>query len=644
MAPSEPAQPETNTSTPTSPHHSAGGDAGLKASKDRKCPFCHQPFTSSSLGRHLDLYIKPKNPKPPDGIHDVGEIRKMRGNITRRQPRSGAKGGNATGLGHAGRGGEEDDGRESEGTPESERVVAHARGRESNGDEGGRGAQRVVHQDSHSRGGHSRENERGGAAYSHNWHATGVITNIPPSVQSSRETADGPTPGGQAQRMQEMRRDGTGQVTRRPEFEGEGMRRLEEAAEVGRAAELALREVLSSLRAAKRRLQPATIFDDIDFFSLSFPGLCLSILPAPTTLFTQTPFAAPDTFTLLPPGPKQRDSLNRQIHEHARDKNKTQAEPVIPTAMIFRHCAHLEGAFEHWMDLKEQDRASAWSLETLRAYTRLRDRTTKLTTDLETAQNRIKHLEDEYDRLARCQLPREYLLHPPHTVPAPGALLKEMSTENFTSPLAEENYDPDALLAKWRTAVNVTKRRRPHHFTEATTTGTTTTPDAHTVYAPEGSGKRLGEDIIMQSSVWAVNGIIPREQQDYHHHQHKQADTPGVDYETPPQPGLVVSVADDDDHSHTATRGSGTNGTPRRSGRDEISQQEKDHYYGDDQVVGRRMQAAAAAAEGQGNANSTYSPRMDGGLNSFGKRPLQGSAMSGGRSGTPGSWKVYREQ
>lgn len=57
----------------------------LKAPKDKNCPFCGQAFTSSSLGRHLDLYIRPKNPKAPDGIHVVDEIRKLRGGITRRQ-------------------------------------------------------------------------------------------------------------------------------------------------------------------------------------------------------------------------------------------------------------------------------------------------------------------------------------------------------------------------------------------------------------------------------------------------------------------------------------------------------------------------------------------------------------------------------
>lgn len=58
-------------------------DGAAKSAKDRACPFCGQAFTSSSLGRHLDLYIKPKNPKPADGVHDVDEIRKLRGSTLR---------------------------------------------------------------------------------------------------------------------------------------------------------------------------------------------------------------------------------------------------------------------------------------------------------------------------------------------------------------------------------------------------------------------------------------------------------------------------------------------------------------------------------------------------------------------------------
>lgn len=71
---------ETESSTPRST-----AEPQLKAAKDKNCPFCGQAFTSSSLGRHLDLYIRPKNPKAPDGVHNVDEIRKLRGGITRRQ-------------------------------------------------------------------------------------------------------------------------------------------------------------------------------------------------------------------------------------------------------------------------------------------------------------------------------------------------------------------------------------------------------------------------------------------------------------------------------------------------------------------------------------------------------------------------------
>lgn len=72
---------ETESSTPRSTTETPQ----LKAAKDKNCPFCGQAFTSSSLGRHLDLYIRPKNPKTADGIHIVEEIRKLRGGITRRQ-------------------------------------------------------------------------------------------------------------------------------------------------------------------------------------------------------------------------------------------------------------------------------------------------------------------------------------------------------------------------------------------------------------------------------------------------------------------------------------------------------------------------------------------------------------------------------
>ena len=70
---------------------STAGSAKKPAVKNTTCQYCNTPFTTSSLGRHLDLYIRPKNPKPPDGVHDVDAIRRMRGNVTRRQAKSSSK-------------------------------------------------------------------------------------------------------------------------------------------------------------------------------------------------------------------------------------------------------------------------------------------------------------------------------------------------------------------------------------------------------------------------------------------------------------------------------------------------------------------------------------------------------------------------
>lgn len=56
-----------------------------QAAKDRKCQYCNQAFTSSSLGRHLDQFLFKKQ---PDGVHDVEEIRRIRSGITRRQART----------------------------------------------------------------------------------------------------------------------------------------------------------------------------------------------------------------------------------------------------------------------------------------------------------------------------------------------------------------------------------------------------------------------------------------------------------------------------------------------------------------------------------------------------------------------------
>src|SRR5881394_1778426 len=85
---------DANSARADTPEESGVGESHAEdlakhpATKDKNCQYCHQRFTSSSLGRHLDQYLFKKK---PDGIHDVEEIRRLRSAITRRTTRIAGK-------------------------------------------------------------------------------------------------------------------------------------------------------------------------------------------------------------------------------------------------------------------------------------------------------------------------------------------------------------------------------------------------------------------------------------------------------------------------------------------------------------------------------------------------------------------------
>ena len=196
--------PEDSAATPGSVAES-GTPGRASAAKDRACPYCNTYFTSSSLGRHLDLYIKEKNPKPPDGIHDIEAIRRSRGNITRRQARtSSAK-------------------RESS-TPSS---LKQTSGHEQRSPSGSRQFQN---------GDQAEKPQFKTYLNSASWHSTGVINDIPPTPSDGRIRYD-------IRKDQPHRSSTKNDIVQR-------QKALEER-DRGRAAELALREVLDSVKAAK---------------------------------------------------------------------------------------------------------------------------------------------------------------------------------------------------------------------------------------------------------------------------------------------------------------------------------------------------------------------------------------------------------
>ena len=188
-----------------------GSSSGKHASiKDKQCPFCQQPFTSSSLGRHLDLFIREKNAKPPDDVHDVEEIRKIRGSITRRQARSSTK--------------------RDGSTSSSTKVTPPIREQRSPS----------VQKGSFPKGGYRAAMNENEAIRTYwntaNWQATGVINDLPPEPREDHAT--------QVQKRTPSRRESVKEEITRRQIG------LEER-DRGRAAELALKEVLESVKAAK---------------------------------------------------------------------------------------------------------------------------------------------------------------------------------------------------------------------------------------------------------------------------------------------------------------------------------------------------------------------------------------------------------
>lgn len=503
--------------------HEQGQDAAGRLPKDRECVFCGQAFTSSSLGRHLDLYIKPKNPKPADGVHNVDEIRKIRGGITRRQPRNSLKTredstaekqDNANKSDRQWR--ETDDRgmlRTSDNTPAASPVLA----REGSG--------------------------RGVFVNTPSWQSTGVINNIPPRAPSRANTDAAAT--GQAQRVQEMRRDTTSGVrTQRPAQEVEDVGKLREQAETGKAAEMALREIMGSLQAARRKIDPGPIYEDFDFFAQSFPGLCLNILPPPTTLFSPAPFASPESWSLKPPGQQQSEVMNRLFNERCREMRAVDSRHPHD-AVIFRHSAHLQGAFENWRLMSDKDQQAAWTLEALRCFTTSRDTNNKLKRRLADAEQHASHLESQYDRLARCQLPREWLVRPPKTTSISSSIAREM--DKLPGGSLDTEYDPETIISRWReTARSVTRppRQSTAHMPNYAESA---------MKSAQGGGTSLPESMIMSGTVSGVGGPISRTgNTDYHRLEHLGPNNrvqETVSYETPPHPGTIL----DDDESAPQT-------------------------------------------------------------------------------------------
>ncbi|KAI0579873.1 hypothetical protein TUN199_08079 [Pyrenophora tritici-repentis] len=395
----------------------------LKAAKDKNCPFCGQAFTSSSLGRHLDLYIRAKNPKAPDGIHVVDEIRKLRGGITRRQ----AKGSVSTPR--------RDDSGTS--TPANKKRVAS--------EDSSMLVQSPDDDDESLQVGKTRGHQFKDVS----WGGGSASASRP-----SRLSTKTPDP----------RRDASRQIRK---ADLDQRQKTGEEAEIASATEMALRELLKSVREANAKASGSGLFD-FDPYTQNFPSLCLHILPAPSTLFSPTPFPTAESWSISPPGQKQFEALNKQVRErllaYQRQRQINQVYPSgaqaaapsttsspLPTPPLFDHdpqrlFGHIADAFHHWTQHSDKTRQEYWQIEILRCYARAHDRRREAEVQLENARREIDYLKAN-----------RWTAGAPDVSPISINLGADTARELAKHGMDYRNWDYDRLIDKWRTAIRENK-------------------------------------------------------------------------------------------------------------------------------------------------------------------------------------------
>ncbi|RDA88034.1 hypothetical protein CP532_5320 [Ophiocordyceps camponoti-leonardi (nom. inval.)] len=379
------------------------------APKDKTCHYCQQAFTSSSLGRHLDLFVKEKNPKPPDGVHDVEEIRKLRGSVTRRHPRGSSSSRKASTSAAA--------------TPrlstKREPSVAES--------DSHKPAASAIPQDGH-------------YAVDSTLSKYPLVPRWQPADLSAKSSWDHESPSDLSRRASAVPRSvNNRQTAQKAHFDVK--QKLADAMDTARAAELALREIVSSYRAAKRHKDDDSMPFGFDPQSLDFPALALQCLCPPPTLFSSTQHPTPTSWSVQSPGQREFNALKAYFRQRLRAWKLTCASTSsdedrhlasagqhqdAPDAVRKAEIAadnlerqveeHLQSAYAVWQTLSAQRQQELWVLELARGVGSKHKETETLKAQRLKLEQENANLKSQIEQLNRRQQPPEFQLLPPATV------------------------------------------------------------------------------------------------------------------------------------------------------------------------------------------------------------------------------------
>ncbi|EPE02994.1 hypothetical protein F503_08871 [Ophiostoma piceae UAMH 11346] len=429
-----------------------------KAAKDKNCPYCAQAFTSSSLGRHLDLYIKPRNPKKPDGIHDVDEIRRTRGGVTRRQPKGSV-------------------GRRQTSTPAGTPAGPSQRNDES---------------EDESSMARSPSKEGGAPATSaagfpigpgNRWEAVNTTTQHPGTPSGA---------AGDEFRASASRHGPARSSSRQAQRAHLDMRqKLQDAQDDARATELAFREFTLAWRAAKQQIDVGNTPFDFDPLTMNFPALTLQCLPSMPTLFASTPLPTSSSWSTSPPGEGQFESLKLHFEsqfQKFKSKSVAQAEALharqgLPQAssssltdarqaieMAQRNVddselaanKHLEAAYSSWNKLSPERKTELWVLELARGLATKQNDNERLAAAKSSLMQEITSLKSQIEQINRQQHPQEFRMNAPAHLPMSESILVEMQDAalahgSSTFGLHDKHIDSETYVAsaikRWKSVV-----------------------------------------------------------------------------------------------------------------------------------------------------------------------------------------------
>lgn len=182
---------------------------------------------------------------------------------------------------------------------------------------------------------------------------------------------------------------------------------------------------------------------EINPLSLDFPALCLQCLEPPPTLFSSTPHPTSTSWSLAPPGEKQKEALLAYFQEIFRKRKAfcvaaIEQEFSFPSTQAAEHrenrrhalrnakhdaetlevqvTEHLDSAFQVWEQLPAHRQQELWSLEMARSISRKRQEADAMKETQQSLKQENANLRAQIDQLNRLQQPREFKIVPPMTM------------------------------------------------------------------------------------------------------------------------------------------------------------------------------------------------------------------------------------